>query len=85
MIPAALSLITSFFLFKLITFFACSFKDSENFVIESLLLYTSMLLNDGIVDLHKLDRICSLDFVAVEFAGLFLHPSIFSNIHSRSA
>ena len=38
-----------------------------------------MLLNEDIV------RKCSLNFVADEFSGLFLHPSIFSIIHSRSA
>ena len=44
-----------------------------------------MLLNDDIVDIEKLDGICSLTFVVDELSGLFLHPSIFSVIHSRSA
>ena len=44
-----------------------------------------MLLNEDIVDIEKPDRICSLTFVIEEFSGLFLHPSIFSNIQTRSA
>ena len=44
-----------------------------------------MLLKKDIVDIEKPDGICSLTFVVVEFLGLFLHPSIFSIIHSRSA
>ena len=44
-----------------------------------------MLLNDDIVDIEKPDGICSLTFVEDEFSGLFLHPSIFPVIHSRSA
>ena len=44
-----------------------------------------MLLNDDIVDLEKPDGLCSLTFVADEFSGLFLYPSIFSIKHSRSA
>ena len=44
-----------------------------------------MLLNDDIVDIEKPDRICSLTFVVDEFLGLFLHPSIFPIIRSRSA
>ena len=90
MIPAALLLIYSFFFFlKLIIFIACSFKNAQNFFIQFLPLYTSclfsMLLNEDIVDIEKPDGICSLTFVGHEFSGLFLHPSIFSVIHSRSA
>ena len=52
-------------------------------------LYTScllsMLLNDNIVDIAKPDGICSLSFVVDEFSGLFLHLSVFSIKHSRSA
>ena len=55
---------------------------------QSLLLYMlclfSMLLNEDIVDIEKHDGIRSLTFVVDEFSGLFLHPSIFSIIHSRS-
>ena len=55
---------------------------------QSLLLYMlclfSMLLNEDIVDIEKHDGIHSLTFVVDEFSGLFLHPSIFSIIHSRS-
>ena len=44
-----------------------------------------MFLNDNIVDIEKADGICSPTFVGNEFSGLFLHPSIFSIKHSRSA
>ena len=44
-----------------------------------------MFLNDDTVDIEKPDGICSLAFVADECSGLFLHPSIFSIKHSRSA
>ena len=44
-----------------------------------------MLLNEDIVNIKKPDGICSPTFVEDEFSGLFLHPSIFSIIHSRSA
>ena len=42
-----------------------------------------MLLNDDIVDIKKLDGICSLTFYVEEFSGLFLHPSIFYIKYSR--
>ena len=55
---------------------------------QSLPLYTSclfpMLLNEDIVDIKKPDGIYSLTFFVDEFSGLFLHPSVFSIIHSRS-
>ena len=44
-----------------------------------------MLLNEGIVDIENPDGICPLTFVVDEFSGLFLHPLIFSIIHSRPA
>ena len=44
-----------------------------------------MLLNEDILDIEKPDGICWLTFAVEEFSGLFLHPSIFSIIHSRSA
>ena len=44
-----------------------------------------MLLNDDIVDLRKSDGICTPTFAVDEFSGLFLHLSIFSIKHSRSA
>ena len=44
-----------------------------------------MLLNEDTVDIEKLNGICLLTFVVDEFSGLFLHPSIFAIIHSRSA
>ena len=56
---------------------------------QTLPLYTSclfsMLLNEDIVDIEKSEGIYSLTFVLDEFSGLFLHPSIFSVIHSRSS
>ena len=67
----------------------CSLKDSQNFFIQCLPLYTSclfsMLLNDDIVDIEKFDGICLPTFVVNEFSGLFLRPSVFSIKHSRSA
>ena len=67
----------------------CSLKDSQNFFLQSLPLYTSslfsMLLNEDIVYIEKSDRICSLTFVGDEILGLFLHPSICSIINSTSA
>ena len=56
---------------------------------QSLPLYRSclfsMLLNEDIVDIEKLDGICLLTCLVDEFSGLFLHPSVFSVIHSRYA
>ena len=88
MIPAALLLIASFFfILKFIIFIAYSLNNSQNLFIQSLHLYTSwvlsMLVNEDIVDIEKVDGICSLTFVVDEFSGLFLHPSIFSMIHLR--
>ena len=90
MVPVALLLKTSFFfLLKSIIFKACFFKDSQNFFIQSLPLFTSclfsMLLNDDILDTEKPDGICLPIFVMNEFLGLFLHSSVFSIEHSRSA
>ena len=44
-----------------------------------------MILNADILDIEKPEGICSLILVVDEFWGLFLHPSIFSIIYSRSA
>ena len=56
---------------------------------QSLTLSTSclfsILLQDDIVDIEKPDGICLFIFVADKFSGLFLHPSVFFIIHSRSA
>ena len=88
MIPSALLLIT-FSNLKLIIFNECSLKDSQNFSMQSLPLYTSclfsMLLNVDIVDIENPDGIYWLTFAVDEFSGLFLHPSTFSIILSRSA
>ena len=91
MIPATLLLITfvNNFKKKLITFIACSLKNSQNFLMQSLPLYKSclfsMLLNEDIAAIRKPNGICSLIFVVDKFSGLFLHPSIFFILHSRSA
>ena len=61
---------------------ACSLKDSQNLFLQVLPLYTSYLsstlLIDNIVDIEKLDGICSLTFAGDDFSGLFLSPLIFS-------
>ena len=44
-----------------------------------------MILNKDILDIEKSDGICSFTFVVDEFSVLFLYPSVFSIIHSRSA
>ena len=44
-----------------------------------------MLLNKDILDIEKSAGICLLTFVVDEFLGLFLNPSVFTIIHSRSA
>ena len=52
-----------------------SLKVSQNFFVQSLLLYTSclfsMLLNNDIVEFEKPDGIYLLTFVADEFLGIF--------------
>ena len=84
-----LFLLIFFFFLRSIIFIWWSLKDSQNFFMQSLPQYTScffsMLLNYDIVDIEKPDGICFLTFVADEFLALFLHQSIFSIIHSRSA
>ena len=56
---------------------------------QSFPLYTSclfsILLNEDFVNTERPDGICPLTFAVDEFSGLFLHPSIFSIAHSRSA
>ena len=44
-----------------------------------------MLLNENFVDIEKPGEMCSPIFVADEFSGMILHPTIFSVKHSRSA
>ena len=90
MILAALLLNSFIFVFlKLIICTACFLNNWQNFFMQSLPQYTSclfsLLLNEDIVGIEKPDGICSFTFVVDEFSGLFLHPSIFSIIHSRSA
>ena len=59
----------------------------QNFFIQSLPLNTSslfsILLKEDLVDIEKPNGIWNMN--PNEFSGLFLHPSIFSNMHSRSA
>ena len=43
-----------------------------------------MLLNDDIVDTEKPGGICSLTLLIDDISGLFVDPSIVSDIHSRS-
>ena len=78
-----------FFYSKLIMLVARSLKHSQNCLMESLPLYTrclfSMVLKEDIVGIEKPNGKCWLTFVVDEFSGLFLHPSVFSNMHSRSA
>ena len=63
--------------------------NSQNFFIQYLHLCISCLLSviqkEDIVGIEKPNGICSLIFAGDEFSGLFLHPSVFSIIHSRSA
>ena len=70
-----------FFFSKFIIFIAFSLKNSRNFVIQSLSLYTScsfsIPLNVHIVDIEYPRRVYSPTFVVDNFSGLFLHPSIF--------
>ena len=74
-----------FFFLKLIISSACSLKDLQNFLMQSLPLYTSclfcMFLNDDIVDIEKADRICLPAFVVNDFSVLLLYPLIFSIKH----
>ena len=42
----------------------------------------SMFLKEDIVDIEKPDGICLLTFVVNKFSRSFLHPLIFSIIHS---
>ena len=55
-----------FFFLKLIIFIVCSLKNSQNFFMQSLPLYTSclfsMLLNENIADIEKADGMCSLTY-----------------------
>ena len=42
-----------------------------------------MLLNENIVGIEKPRGVCLVTFVVDELSGIFLHPSIFSIIHSK--
>ena len=66
-------------------FLACSLKDSQNVLMQSLPLYTSslfsMVLNEDIEDLEKPDEICSLAFAVDDFQDFFyIHQSFLLNI-----
>ena len=60
---------------------ACSFKDSQNFFIQSFPRYKVCLflicLNPKIVGIEYAQGICSPIFIAEDFSGLFAHPSNF--------
>ena len=77
MIPAALFLITSFFL-KLIIFIECSLKNSQDFFMQSLPLYTSclfsMLLNEEFADIERPDGICLV------FQDFYFHQTFLAYI-----
>ena len=44
-----------------------------------------MTVNDNLVDIEEPRGISAASFAEDAFSGLFLHPSIFSIKHSRSA
>ena len=44
----------------------------------------SLLLKEDKVDIEKINGVCSLTFVEDEVLGLFLNPSIFSNMQART-
>ena len=48
-------------------------------------MFFCILLSEDIADIEKSDEIYSLTFVVNQFSGLFLHPSVFSIMHSRTA
>ena len=80
MIPAALLLITYFFLIR-INYLHCVL--SSGFIKLIYAIFTTiyiilifMLSNEDIVDIEKPDGICLPEFVTDEFSGLYLHPSI---------
>ena len=90
MILAALLFIVSFFFLKLIIFIACSLKNSQTFYAIFTSVHIMIVFHASkwgvTVDIEKSDGISLLTFVVNdEVLGLFLHSSIFSIIHSRSA
>ena len=54
-------------------------------IFTSRYLFCSVLLNDDVADIEKPNGICSPTFVVNELSRLFLHASVFSIKHSRSA
>ena len=78
-----------FFLLKLIIFIVCSLKNSQNFFMQSLPLYTSCLFSYASKEKYcrhwKVWWNMFAYFVVDKFSGLFLNISIFSILHSRSA
>ena len=89
MIPAALLLINSFFK-KKINYFHCVFAERFAKLFHTILtsvyvMHIFTFINDGIVGIEKRDGKCSFFTFVNDFPGLFLHPSIFSFKHSRSA
>ena len=85
MFPDVCVLITSFFVLKLIISIAYSLTKHFYAVFASVyIMIISMLLNDAIVEIEKIDGICSNTFVVKEYTRLFSYP-IFSIKHPRSA
>ena len=78
-----------FFFLKSIIFIVCSLKDSQNFIMQSLPLYTScffsLFLNVDIVDIEKSDGICSPILLYMTFQDYFYIHQFFSIKHSKSA
>ena len=73
------------FIFKLIIFIVCSFKDSQHFFIQPLPLYTlclySMLLNDDVLDIENLMEYVRLLLLWINFQDCFyIHQSFLLNI-----
>ena len=81
---AALLIITSFFFFLENLLFSLRdlLRIHKTFPCN---LYLCIHHNEDIVDIEKPGGICSFTFVVDEILGLFLRPSVFSIIHSRSA
>ena len=72
--------------FFLINYFHCSEGFAKRFDTVLTCVYIclfSILLIDDIVDIQKIDRICSTTFAADVFSGLFLNSSSFFTKHSR--
>ena len=92
MIPTALFVNNFIFFFlKLVIFNACFLKDSQNFFIQSLPLYTSclfsMLLNKDIVDIEKPDEMfvyfCCRSIFRIISTSINLFYYKFQDLHKK--